>query len=109
MKDHVSCFTQLSMYHWRQSTDLDVCNCAAAVNVPRPTGHVPGLAVAKAMVENFEPGASIQLVEVFIYPGDGDVIITALAVGCSLDVIKSGCQPRDRTSLDALCVKSSGG
>lgn len=51
------------------------------------------MAVAKAMVESFEPwGASVQLVEVFIYPGDGDVIITAMAVGRSLDVIKSGCQ-----------------
>jgi hypothetical protein len=56
--------------------------CAvAACAVPRPVGHVPGLSTAKAI--GATPGtqeAFLTLVEAYMYPGDGQLTVTALGV-----------------------------
>lgn len=58
------------------------CSHLSAVGqVERPTGRIPGLAVANALCHTSAPcGAFIQPVEVFLYPGNGQLIITATTV-----------------------------
>lgn len=46
----------------------------------RPTGHVPGLATAKVIGSTSTGRSFLTLVEAFMYPGNGQMIVTALGV-----------------------------
>lgn len=53
----------------------------SAVPVPRPVGHVPGLAVVKALsCDGLTESAGVQIVEVYMYPGNGEIVYTATQV-----------------------------
>ena len=69
-------------------SDVDsLCLCVVvqrAAAVPRPVGLVPGLAVAKALTTDSHVMASVQLVEVFMYPGNGHVIYTGANVSSQI-------------------------
>lgn len=56
--------------------------CVLAAAVPRPVGLVPGLAVAKALVRGSSTYSCVQMVEVFMYPGNGQTILTGVNVSC---------------------------
>lgn len=58
-----------------------------AASVPRPVRHVRGLAVTKAIGDSLGPqGAFVTTVEAFLYPGDGQVIVTALGVSRTVPI-----------------------
>lgn len=74
--------------------------------MPRPVGHVPGLAVVKALTSDGGDAAGVQFCEVFMYKGDGQVIFTAAAVSTKTRIVwlPEIAHP-DKTELIAYLLK----
>lgn len=72
----------------------------AAEPVPRPVGRLPaGLVVVNALVHSGSTDGCVQPVELFMYPGHGQVIVTASAVRACLGHVAAQWSPVASWSL----------